>query len=291
MGTYNTVTLEMTCPRCGTPSELRVDTYFGDTSHMLELKLGDEYPFRPRRQPQNGGPLSPDQPWGYGYTQCSSCGKDFHCKCRVAEGRLVEVQPDMAQLPYRADYARAGPDCTDCGGKTAEGLFYAYERALTSCEAGHVVDRSLRGHGADTAPYGYQDEQFEVIEAKGEVVASLIVFYDGDRPQKLLGRFESGGRFHAYLSAWVGHWSSLDEEGCERIREDYDRCTQVELADEHGLRGQTIVRVTCHRDEAGTAIEIRFPTGALRLAEVDPSDVHSDSKLEFISREPANEPP
>ncbi len=291
MGTYNTVTLEMTCPRCGTPSEMRVDTYFGDTSHMLEMKLGDEYPFRPRRQPQNGGPLSPDQPWGYGYTQCSSCGKDFHCKCRVAEGRLVEVESDMEQLPHVPDYARAGADCADCGGKTSERLFYAYERALVSCEAGHDIERLLRGHGADTAPYGYQDEHFEVIEAKGEVVASLIVFYDDDLPEKLLGRFESGGRFHAYLGAWLGHWGSLDDEGYEWIFEDYEGCTQVELADEYDLRGQTIERVTCRRDEAGTAIDIQLATGTLRLAEVDPGDVHSDSKLEFISRKLASEPP
>ncbi|MEL6547388.1 MAG: hypothetical protein AAFQ82_22385 [Myxococcota bacterium] len=91
MASYNTTSFVLECPRCGTRALTEVNLYFGNTSQMLHLNIGAEYPFFKNRAPQNGGPLPPSSPWGRGYAVCPKCSSDYHCACRIDDGRLSEI--------------------------------------------------------------------------------------------------------------------------------------------------------------------------------------------------------
>ena len=132
--------------------------------------------------------------------------------------------------------------------------------------------------------YGYQDDSFDVDEVRGQRLAGLLVFMDDDAPQKLLGVLENGQRFHFYLWAFIGFWSELDEEGYEDVLSDYEDCIALDYAAKHDLTGLEIKEATCRKTSKGTCISVRFRSGLLRLTEVDPTDPHSDSSIEFVRK-------
>lgn len=135
--------------------------------------------------------------------------------------------------------------------------------------------------------YGYQDDRFEVPEVGGEVLEELVVFLSEDGgPEKLLGRLRRGDAFHAFLSAFLGFWDELDEEGYASVRETYEGLTEVDLLATHRLRGAPILRAWCERVGGKLRITIRFAAGELRFEEVDPRDVDTDLTLRFV---PADE--
>jgi len=115
MGTYNSTVATLTCPRCNRMVECNVDLYFGNTSQMVTIPLGSRYPFHEGRAPQNGGPLTIEYPGGPGYTECPSCGRDFHCVAEIRDGILNAVSADMTTLPYQHDYEAVGKiPCPRC---------------------------------------------------------------------------------------------------------------------------------------------------------------------------------
>lgn len=125
MGTYNNSLAVMTCPRCNTTVECIVDLYFGNTSKMVNVPIGSQYPFVNGCSPQNGGPLTFENPLGAGYTQCPSCNRDFHCLAEVQDGLLVSVSPDIATLPYIHDRDECGTmACPRCGGLDTSARFF-----------------------------------------------------------------------------------------------------------------------------------------------------------------------
>lgn len=131
--------------------------------------------------------------------------------------------------------------------------------------------------------YGYQDEEFDVVEVRGRALDALTMLLDDEGlPLQLLGRLEDGQRFQVYLDAFIGFWLELDDEGHLDVLRDHEGCTAIDLARTHGLTAQAILRASCHRDHEGTRIEIAFASGTIRLGETDPSDPHCASRIEFI---------
>ncbi len=120
MGTYNTAKLFDLCPRCEKAVENEVNIYLGDTSNMSEVTLGELYPFRPRKQPQNGGLVEGWQEEA-GYCECSHCKRDFHCDVFIQKGLLVKIRPNLAAPPYIPSH-RQKPSlpCPDCGSGETE---------------------------------------------------------------------------------------------------------------------------------------------------------------------------
>lgn len=103
MGLYNILHTSLACPRCGASVETTVDCYFGDRSEMLDLKIGDRYPWRPRRQPQNGGRPEGGSIDGEGYMECPLCQKDAFLRVRVREDVILGVKPDATKKGYIPD--------------------------------------------------------------------------------------------------------------------------------------------------------------------------------------------
>ena len=103
MGTYNTLRSSLACPRCGAVAETNVDCHFGDTSQMIELKIGDRYPWVPRKQPQNGGRPENGTVAGEGYMECPQCHKDSFLRVIVRHDVITAVEPDRDRHGYISD--------------------------------------------------------------------------------------------------------------------------------------------------------------------------------------------
>ncbi len=137
MGTYNSTTTTARCPRCSRTAEFDVYLYFGNTTRMTHVSIGEPYPFFDRRAPQNGGPIPTDL-LGEGYSVCPHCGKDFFCGALVEDGRLVRVLPVTTQLPYDPDTETCDEmKCPSCGATdgTRLQIFSGYERSRFDCSA------------------------------------------------------------------------------------------------------------------------------------------------------------
>jgi hypothetical protein len=105
MGTYNRLHVLLTCPRCQVTSEAEVALYFGDTSQMQEIRLGERYPWVPRKQPQNGGRPEGGNWDGEGYLECEHCHGDSFWRAIVREDVLLRVEPDFEKPGYVPDEA------------------------------------------------------------------------------------------------------------------------------------------------------------------------------------------
>jgi hypothetical protein len=103
MGTYNRLQTATKCPRCVVLSEAIVDCHFGDTSHMVDLTIGDTYPWRPGKAVQNGGRPDQGNIDGEGYAECPSCRKDFFVKVIVRHDRIGGVETDASRSGYIPD--------------------------------------------------------------------------------------------------------------------------------------------------------------------------------------------
>ena len=103
MGTYNELTAEVLCHRCGQRSLTVVDTYFGYTNRMAELKVGDSYPWSPRKSEKNGGRPPQGDAAGMGYIECPKCGKDSYVLVIVESDIIIRVDPDPSRLGHIPD--------------------------------------------------------------------------------------------------------------------------------------------------------------------------------------------
>ena len=116
MAAHNTIHIELKCPRCGRTAEHEVDLYFGDTSDMRTIALGEPYPFKWGERPEQGGRLPQANPFGSGYSECPLCNKDFHCRVEIREERIESVEPDMERAPFIPDSeVQSELPCPDCG--------------------------------------------------------------------------------------------------------------------------------------------------------------------------------
>src|SRR5262249_11861088 len=101
MGTFNTLMASLMCPRCGDSLDcVEIDCYFGDTSYMTELRIGDEYPWQRGRAVHNGGRPAGGDIDGEGYCVCASCAKDFFVRVRVRGDHVVGVSLDPDRPGY-----------------------------------------------------------------------------------------------------------------------------------------------------------------------------------------------
>lgn len=96
MGIYNTLVVELVCPRCHERATCEVDFRLG----LLELRtyrLGDAlrwaggYRNKPLRRPDEGTVE------GEGYTVCPRCEKDFWVHVEVRNDLIVAATPDPAR--------------------------------------------------------------------------------------------------------------------------------------------------------------------------------------------------
>lgn len=171
------------------------------------------------------------------------------------------------------------------------------ERAVPAISRALVdPDEGVRGHATSAAadatyflgwtdfgpPLGYQDSDFDVAHAAGRCVQHFECFLGDDgRPEKLIACLDGLGWHHAYLDAFLGFWSALDEEGIRDVREDYEGHPVVDLADFCAIRGLPILHLACTTTEAGMQLEYRFDNGSLYLAQVDSADPGSSSVLRW----------
>jgi hypothetical protein len=70
---------------------------------MLVLKLGDRYPWVPRKQPQNGGRPEGGSLAGEGYMECPHCHKDSFLRVIVRDDVITAVEPDRDRHGYISD--------------------------------------------------------------------------------------------------------------------------------------------------------------------------------------------
>jgi len=103
MGSYNVLHTSLTCPRCGAEVETGIDCRFGYTGAMAELKIGDRYPWRPGKQPRNGGRPEAGTIDGEGYMECPRCRKDAFVKVLVRNDVIVGAEPDPQKTGYIRD--------------------------------------------------------------------------------------------------------------------------------------------------------------------------------------------
>jgi len=79
---------------------MEIELKFGFTGEMQDLKIGDQYPWTPRKQVQNGGRPEEGNLDGLGYAECPKCGKDSFYKIAIREDVIRSVYVDREQKPY-----------------------------------------------------------------------------------------------------------------------------------------------------------------------------------------------
>ncbi|MEW6159666.1 MAG: hypothetical protein AB1813_19730 [Verrucomicrobiota bacterium] len=70
---------------------------------MLDLKIGDRYPWAERKQPHNGGRPEGGAADGEGYMECPHCHKDAFLHVLVRDDVIVGVEPDATKSGYIPD--------------------------------------------------------------------------------------------------------------------------------------------------------------------------------------------
>jgi len=103
MGTYNLLHISLKCPRCCHEIETYAECHFGDTSEIADLKIGDLYPWRPRKQPQNGGRPENGMVDGEGYIVCPRCQRDAFLRVLVRDDVIIGVELDAQKQGYVSD--------------------------------------------------------------------------------------------------------------------------------------------------------------------------------------------
>lgn len=104
MGLHNTLTAPIRCPRCGACVPTRFDCDFGDTREMLDLKLGDRYPWLVGASSDRGqGRPAAGSADGPAWAECPSCDYDYFATVRVREDVVTEVVPDRSRFPLSFD--------------------------------------------------------------------------------------------------------------------------------------------------------------------------------------------
>lgn len=101
--TVNLLQGPVACPRCGAIEETTIECSFGFTLDCLRLRIGDRYPWRPRKQPQNGGRPEGGSVDGVGYMECEHCHKDSFLRVIVREDVILGVEPDPERPGYIPD--------------------------------------------------------------------------------------------------------------------------------------------------------------------------------------------
>lgn len=103
MGTCNRLRASLICPRCAQQVETTIDCHFGYTGEMVDLKVGDTYPWAPRRLPQNGGRPDDGSTDGEAYMECPGCCKDSFLVVIVRNDVVVGIEPHPMLQGYIAD--------------------------------------------------------------------------------------------------------------------------------------------------------------------------------------------
>lgn len=70
---------------------------------MLDLKIGDRYPWVIGQQPQNGGRPEGGTVDGEGYMECPHCHKDAFFRVLVRDDIIVGVEPDAKKPGHIPD--------------------------------------------------------------------------------------------------------------------------------------------------------------------------------------------
>ena len=70
---------------------------------MVDLKIGDRYPWVPRKQAQNGGRPENGSLDGEGYMECPRCHKDSFLRVIVRDDVITAVEPDADRHGYIQD--------------------------------------------------------------------------------------------------------------------------------------------------------------------------------------------
>jgi hypothetical protein len=70
---------------------------------MVDLKIGDRYPWRERVQPQNGGRPDGGTVDGEGYMECSLCHKDAFLRVLVRNDFIIGVESNTEKAGYIPD--------------------------------------------------------------------------------------------------------------------------------------------------------------------------------------------
>lgn len=103
MGTFNTLVVDLQCPRCGVTAEMEAELKFGNTAQMQRLHLGDAYPWSLRGAVQNGGRPVDGSCDGDGYVECPRCCKDFFVSVLIRHDIIESVDIDHHRPGYIPD--------------------------------------------------------------------------------------------------------------------------------------------------------------------------------------------
>ncbi len=103
MSTYNILHALVDCPRCGAVVGADIECRCGDTTQMVDLRIGDIYPWVRGRQPQNGGRPKGGRFVGDGYMECPTCKKDLFLRVVLDDDKITAVEPDSSRRGYIPD--------------------------------------------------------------------------------------------------------------------------------------------------------------------------------------------
>jgi hypothetical protein len=119
----------------------------------------------------------------------------------------------------------------------------------------------------DSVRRGYQDAQFEVSYAAGDVLDALLGFAEKqDRPQKLLVNLRRSGWHEVFLDAFLCFWHPLTEEEMNGVREDYEDVHTFNYGQIFGLEGVSVDSISCSSiDCASASMIVRLDAGAESL--------------------------
>lgn len=102
MGSSNTLTADITCPRCGSDCDMEVEVRFG-LLNQFNYKIGDKYRWIDGRSGKRGRRPADGNYEGEGYAECPACKLDFFVSVTIEADIISRLQPNLDHLPYLHD--------------------------------------------------------------------------------------------------------------------------------------------------------------------------------------------
>ena len=201
MATYNELYTSLACPRCGAIVETIVNCYFGWTGQIMQLKIGDSYPWVAGAQPQNGGRPIDGTLNGEGFMECPRCHKPAWFFVVVRSDLIVGVELDAKKSRDMATYnelhtaATCPLCCADVEGiircyfgSTSEmldlkiGDRYPWTPHVPPQDGGRPVNGTLDGEGRMHCPHCHRFSGFRVLVRHDIIIG---VEADSKKPEQI----------------------------------------------------------------------------------------------------------
>lgn len=103
MGVFNKIHATIACPRCGVIDFVEIELRLGNAANMLDLRIGDAYPWTPDQPPEAGGRPEHGDADGDGYLECKHCHRDSFLVVTIRGDLILGVESNRAKAPHIKD--------------------------------------------------------------------------------------------------------------------------------------------------------------------------------------------